>query len=113
MTATIFARSLRREDVVSCAVVAAEQRYGLARDISGAGKAAALEAFLSQFELLSFDATAAVEYASIRSDLEARGIPIGPHDCMIAAIARAHGCGVVTANTREFMRVPRLTVETW
>jgi tRNA(fMet)-specific endonuclease VapC len=32
---------------------------------------------------------------------------------MIAAIARAHGLTLVTHNTAEFSRVPRLAIEDW
>ena len=45
--------------------------------------------------------------------LETAGHTIGPNDLMIAAICLVHRCTVVTANTREFMRVPGLMVEDW
>jgi len=39
--------------------------------------------------------------------------PIGERDLMIAAIAIANGCRVVTDHLREFRRVPGLLVENW
>jgi len=42
-----------------------------------------------------------------------RHAPIGERDLFIAATALAHGYGVVTANVREFSRVPGLAVEDW
>ena len=54
-----------------------------------------------------------VHYGRIRSDLESAGETIGPNDLLIAAHARAAGLTVVTANEREFGRVPGLRVENW
>lgn len=39
--------------------------------------------------------------------------PIGPYDLMLAAQALRLGATLVTNNTREFARVPGLTVEDW
>ena len=52
-------------------------------------------------------------FREIRAFLEARGQPIGPCDTLIAAQARRRGATLVTLNTREFARVPRLSVEDW
>ena len=38
---------------------------------------------------------------------------IGPYDILLAAQALAAALTLVTANTNEFQRVPRLTVENW
>jgi tRNA(fMet)-specific endonuclease VapC len=38
---------------------------------------------------------------------------IGPHDLWLAAMCLAHGLTMVTANVREFTRVPGLVVESW
>ena len=56
---------------------------------------------------------AAAEYADIRMDLGRRGALIGPNDLWIAAHARARGLTLITANEREFRRVPGLAVENW
>ena len=52
-------------------------------------------------------------YAQIRSHLERIGTPIGPNDLLIAAHAQLLGLTIVTANVREFSRVPSLMVENW
>ncbi len=44
---------------------------------------------------------------------QARGLPIGYHDLLIAAHALSLGLTVVTANEREFSRIENLTVENW
>ena len=38
---------------------------------------------------------------------------IGANDLFVAAHARFLGLILVTNNTREFRRVPRLTIENW
>lgn len=43
----------------------------------------------------------------------AEGRIIGPHDLWLAATCLAHGLTMVTANIREFARVPGLDVESW
>jgi tRNA(fMet)-specific endonuclease VapC len=52
-------------------------------------------------------------YAAIRVALEKRGTPIGAHDMLIAAHARALDAVCVTDNVAEFKRVPALKVENW
>lgn len=53
------------------------------------------------------------EAADIRAHLKRLGEPIGPYDVLIAAQARRTGVTLVTANTREFERVPGLIVIDW
>jgi tRNA(fMet)-specific endonuclease VapC len=53
------------------------------------------------------------EYATIRADLEKRGLPIEPNDLLIAAHARSLGLALATGNTDEFERIPGLVVENW
>jgi tRNA(fMet)-specific endonuclease VapC len=45
--------------------------------------------------------------------LQQRGEPIGGNDFWIAAHALALGATLVTANLREFKRVPGLKLENW
>ena len=52
-------------------------------------------------------------YAAIRVALEKKGTPIGAHDMLIAAHARAIDAVCVTDNVAEFKRVPALRVENW
>ena len=57
--------------------------------------------------------TAAAAYASIRARLESVGTPIGANDLWIAAHALSAEMTLVSANTREFERVPGLKLENW
>ncbi|MGH9480396.1 MAG: PIN domain-containing protein [Terriglobales bacterium] len=52
-------------------------------------------------------------YADLRADLERRGMPIGGNALWLAAHALALDRTLVTANTREFSRVPGLRIENW
>ncbi len=45
--------------------------------------------------------------------LAAAGTLIGPHDLWLAATCIAHGLTMISANIREFARVPGLAVEVW
>jgi tRNA(fMet)-specific endonuclease VapC len=66
-----------------------------------------------RLSLLPVDAEDAREAADIRAHLRRTGSPIGPYDVFIAAQARRAGTTLVTANTREFERVPGLLVVDW
>jgi tRNA(fMet)-specific endonuclease VapC len=64
-------------------------------------------------EVLDFGQEDARHAADIYARLRRQGTPIGPYDVLIAAQARARGATLVTANMREFARVPDLSVEDW
>ncbi len=62
---------------------------------------------------MPFDPDAAREAARVRALLESRGKVIGPYDILLAGQALARSLVLVRANTREFSRVPGLTLENW
>ena len=64
-------------------------------------------------QVFDFEPDDAEEAGDIRAALERAGTPIGPYDVLIAAQARRRGAMLVTANRREFARVPRLKTEDW
>ena len=68
---------------------------------------------LAPFVCLSFDLSAAREYARVRDELEIRGEMIGNNDLMIASIALVHNLTLVTNNVAEFSRVGGLRLEDW
>jgi tRNA(fMet)-specific endonuclease VapC len=67
----------------------------------------------SGIEIMPFDADDAGHAGDIRAYLKRAGTPIGPYDVLIAGQARRHGATLITANGREFMRVPGLSVTDW
>ena len=73
----------------------------------------ALEMFLAPLMILPFDEDAIWAYGQLRAELERKGTPIGSLDTMIAAHALSLRCTLVTNNTREFAKVPGLTLEKW
>lgn len=52
-------------------------------------------------------------FASIKADIERRGVRIEDFDAAIAAHALATGAVLVTANVAHMARVPGLVVEDW
>ena len=74
---------------------------------------AALNAFLGYVEVLDLPDVASLRYAQIRAALKTLGTMIGANDLLIAAHARSLGLTLVTNNTQEFARVPKLAIENW
>ncbi|MDA0290728.1 MAG: type II toxin-antitoxin system VapC family toxin, partial [Cyanobacteria bacterium] len=95
-----------------CSVVAAELAYGVAKSGSARNRDA-LEMFLAPLIILPFDVAALWAYGDLRAELERKGTPIGALDTMIAAHALSNKSILVTNNSREFARVPGLTLENW
>ncbi len=105
--------AISREEVAICQIVKAELYYGAYKSARRDANLALLARFFSQFESLPFNDAAAEAYGRLRAELDRRGMPIGPNDLMIAAIALAHDLTLVTHNTSEFGRVPGLRLEDW
>ncbi|MGH7566343.1 MAG: PIN domain-containing protein, partial [Gemmatimonadota bacterium] len=68
---------------------------------------------LGGFPILPVDLVSARAHARLWAELAATGRPLGPHDLWLAAACLAHGLVMVTADVREFARVPGLLVEAW
>jgi len=93
-------------------LTAAELRYGALKKGS-ARLSSDIEGALLRMRVLDFEPPADVVYARIRDQLTRAGTPIGPIDFIIAAHALSLDLTLVTANVREFSRVPGLRVENW
>lgn len=88
--------------------------YGVAKSAWVDRNAARIADFMAgPLQVLSFDSDDAREAGDIRATLEQAGTPIGAYDILIAAQARRRAATLVTANMREFFRVPGLRVEDW
>ena len=95
-------------------IVLFELIYGYEKSSQREKNKAALVAFLALgIEILAFERDDAEHAGDIRATLERAGHTIGPYDVLIAAQARARGATLVTANLREFERVPGLNVVDW
>jgi tRNA(fMet)-specific endonuclease VapC len=91
-----------------------ELRYGVVKSQARERNNARLGDFMVGVEgILTFDSQDAEHGGEIRAHLEKQGVPIGPYDILIAAQTRRLGATLVTANTREFSRVPGLRLVDW
>ena len=106
-------RRLPPSEIAVCSVVVAELLYGARKSQRVAENLAVLRRFLAPFRSLPFDDRAAEDYGSIRADLERAGAPVGPNDLMIASIARAHDCVLVSRDSGAFSRIVGLRWESW
>lgn len=103
-------RSSRRDYGLS-SIVIHELLFGAYRSLRiDRGTAVIEELRLAPLDFTADDARRAAE---IRAALATAGTPIGPYDVLIAGQALQRGLVVVTRNTREFSRVPGLSVENW
>jgi len=100
-------------DVCISVVTKSELLFGVEVSPRQRQDEAALLAFLNHVEILDFPDKASPHYAEIRAQLKTLGTMIGANDLFIAAHARSLGLTLVTNNTREFGRVPKLRIENW
>lgn len=73
----------------------------------------ALDQFLLPIEIADFDQPASAAYGVVRAYLEREGKTIGSMDMLIGAHALSLGVVLVTNNTDEFQRIPKLKIEDW
>lgn len=93
-------------------IVVAELRFGILKRGSERLRSA-VDLILEALPVVSWDSPADEHYAALRVQLERSGMPISANDMLIAAHALALDATLVTANEREFRRVPNLRVENW
>ena len=105
-------RRVGRQAVFTSVIVAAELRFGVAKNGSLAFERR-VEETLQALEVAPFESPADATYGAIRANLEKQGNPIGGNDLFIAAHALTLGSTLVTANEREFARIDGLKFENW
>ena len=103
----------RNERPLISSVVLSELQYGVRKSRWRKANQTLLDEFMLDFDVSDYDASAAVFYGELRTDLDKRGKPIGPMDMMIAAHALSLEATLVTHNTREFAQVKGLRLEDW
>lgn len=92
--------------------VVGEVHFGLLRK-QATMQRARFDELLARISVAPFEQPAEQAYAEVRLAVERQGKPIGANDLWIAAHALALDATLVTANEREFRRVPGLRVENW
>src|SRR5262249_24521918 len=104
------------EEFFLSVITASELLHGVYRAVQPevrSKRSAFVEAILERFPLLPVDVVTARAHAQLWAALATAGQTIGPHDLWLAATFLAYGFTMVTANVREFARVPGLAVEVW
>ena len=104
---------LGTREIATCSIVRAELLYGARKSARVNENLHGFHALLAPFRSLVFDDPAASHYGIIRTILERAGTPIGGNDLLVASIALANDCVLVTRNRREFGRVPGLRLDNW
>ena len=79
------------------------------RQVPGYQELLQLFTFFSRWDIVLFDEQAAGQFESLRE----QHIRIGSMDLKIASIAITHDALLLTANLRDFQRVPNLRVANW
>jgi len=105
------ARRKKPGDVAISAIVAHELFYGAFKSRRAPDNVALIDAL--HFAVIEFDKEDARQAGAIRADLASKGTPIGPYDVLIAGQALARDMILVTHNTEEFGRIPKLRIEDW
>ena len=100
------------EKICTSIIVACELRFGAEKSNSFRLKQR-IELAFSIIPVLPLMADVDHNYATIHTHLERQGTPIGSNDLLIAVQAFTLNLTLVTANVREFSRVPNLKVENW
>lgn len=100
-------------DILISGIVLAELWHGVKKSAQKERNEASLSEFLEFCEIQNWPSEAAPLYGEIRVTLEQKGRIIGANDLLIAAHALYMDATLVTNNTEEFKRIPRLSVENW
>jgi tRNA(fMet)-specific endonuclease VapC len=90
-----------------------ELRYGAEKSQQRVQALDTLERLRVVIPVIHPDSAVAESYGTIRALLERAGTPIGNNDLWIAAHALALNLTLISNNTREFARVPKLKLENW
>jgi len=99
-------------------MVSAELWFGIEKQARLGKDVAADRERITEFHnrmdgVLYFGEEAIQEYARLRATMETRGTPISPNDTWIAAQALVEDALLVSANLREFARIPDLRLQNW
>jgi tRNA(fMet)-specific endonuclease VapC len=106
-------QEIKASEVCISSITLAELEYGVQKSQNQNQNKIALAEFIAPLEIEPFEVEAAIKFGEIRTHLEKKGAVIGAYDMLIAAHAASLKVTLVTNNTREFIRIPSLTIENW
>ncbi len=101
------------KDLFVSVFTVAEMVFGCKKSLDPPRNHRALLEFLLPFNVIEFEQGDCAAYGTIRAFLEKNGTPIGTIDTFIGALAVSRTLILVTNNTREFERIPGITLENW
>jgi tRNA(fMet)-specific endonuclease VapC len=104
------------EEFCLSVITASELLHGVHRAATPAQqsvRSAFVEGILEGFPILPIDLATARTHSRIWAQLAAEGKLLEAHDLWLAATCIAHGYVMISANARDFERVPGLTLEVW
>jgi tRNA(fMet)-specific endonuclease VapC len=101
------------KDIGIPTIVLFELEVGIAKSRSPSKRIKQLQDLVAVVQVLPFGIKEARAAASIRAQLEEKGLGIGPYDILISGTALAHQATLVTHNTKEFSRIQKLQIEDW
>ncbi|MBN1850855.1 MAG: type II toxin-antitoxin system VapC family toxin [Deltaproteobacteria bacterium] len=101
------------KDIGIPSIVIFELEVGIAKSQSPRKRIEQLKGLITVVNIIPFGINEAKAAAGIRAQLEQKGISIGPYDILISGMALTLQATLVTHNTKEFKRIPKLHVEDW
>jgi tRNA(fMet)-specific endonuclease VapC len=107
MIGTVGAENVCTSMIVACEIAFGVQQRGSDR------LRRQMDSIMAALTVRALDKPADRHYGALRALLKGQGRPIGPNDLFIAAHALALDATLVTANLKEFSRVPGLKIENW
>jgi tRNA(fMet)-specific endonuclease VapC len=112
-----FLKARKPGEVAVVPPVVAEIEYGIQRLEPGSRKRTLLSdrrtKLFAAIRVLDWIPQASVRFGGIKAALERTGQLIDDFDIAVAAIALAHGAGVITANLPHFARIEGLRSRHW
>ena len=105
--------SIHPDEICISSITVGELEYGAAKSHWGDRTRQIMYEFLANYRVLPFDEKDTVFFGLFRAYLASRGTPIGAYDVMIAAQGAARGLTVITHNTKEFERIPEISLADW
>ncbi|HLB55840.1 MAG TPA: type II toxin-antitoxin system VapC family toxin [Coxiellaceae bacterium] len=101
-------------EIAISSITVMELEYGLLHDPIRTKKLKPIiQALVSSIIILPYTEEDANYSAFIRAAMRKAGTPIGSYDVLIAGVALRYQLILVTANEKEFQRVPKLVIENW
>lgn len=117
-TVVEWIRAQAGRELYTTVITLAEIRYGIERHPDGRRKkllkTTAEEVFAAfEEQVLPFDRSAAMQYATIASARERTGAPINGFDAQIASICRTHQAVLATRNLKDFQGTGIDVIDPW